>query len=66
MALARDLGRRKLDGVTYEVGDHLAEAEGVTDELVGDVGLHIVREVKVVLRGTDDECLEDAKHRLPE
>jgi hypothetical protein len=38
----------------------------VADQLVGDVGLDVIRQVEVALRGTDDESFEDPKYSLSE
>jgi hypothetical protein len=56
----------KFDGVANEVGNNLTQAKRVTDKLVGNVGLDIVSKVEIILRGTNDECLEDAEDRLTE
>jgi hypothetical protein len=66
LALTVDLGRRELDGVTDEVGDDLAKTKRVTDELIWDIGLNIVGEIELVLRGANDEGLEDTKDGLTE
>lgn len=66
MAFARHLGRCKLDRVAHQVGNNLAQAERVTDKLVGNVGINIVCEVEVILRGANNERLENAKYSLPQ
>ena len=66
MPLPRDLAWSELDGVSDEVGDDLAQTKRVANELIRDVRFHIIRKVKVVLGGTDDEGLEDAKDSLTE
>jgi hypothetical protein len=64
--LARRFRRRELDCVPDEVRDYLAETQRVADQLVRDVRIDVVREVKVVLGRADDKRLEDAKDGLAE
>ena len=64
MSLSGCLRGRKFDGVTNKVGDNLTKAKGVTDKLVGNIRLNIVGKIEIILRSTNDECLQDAKNRL--
>jgi hypothetical protein len=52
VSLARHLRRCELDRISDEIGDDLAEAEGVADELIRDIRLNVVCQVQVVLGGT--------------
>ena len=56
----------KLDRIAHQVGDDLAEAERVANKLVGNVRVNVVCEIEVILRGPNDERLENAKYSLPQ
>ncbi len=64
MALASYFGRREVDSVTDKIGDDLSMTKGITDELIWNVGLDVIREVKTVLRSSHNEGLGDAKDNL--
>ena len=66
MTLTSDLARRELDRIADEVRDNLTKTEGVTNELILDVRVHVVREVQVVLRSAHNQCLEDTEDSLPD
>ena len=54
MALGRGPRGSELDGVPDEVGDNLAQAQRVSDELVRYLGVDIICEIKLVLGRPDD------------
>jgi len=54
MAFPGSFGWRELDGVSDKVGDDLAKTKRVTDELIRNVWFHIIRQVEIVLRCSDD------------
>lgn len=66
MPLPRGLRWSELDGVADQVRDDLAETERVSDELVGDVRVHVVSQVQVILGRPHDEGLEDTEDSLAE
>ncbi len=64
MTLSGALRGGKFDRIADQVGDDLAQAEGIADELVRNIGVHVVGEIEVILRGPDDKGLEDAEDRV--
>lgn len=64
MPLPGHFRRSKLDCVTDKVGNDLSETKRVADQLIRDIGLDIVCQVEVVLRGPNDESLQDAEDSL--
>ncbi|RUS20700.1 hypothetical protein BC937DRAFT_94561 [Endogone sp. FLAS-F59071] len=65
----RQLGRQydlalggELDRVPDEVGNHLAQAQRITDKLVRDGIVDVVDKINLLLISFDGERLEDAKN----
>lgn len=58
------LRRRELDSITNKIGDDLSQTERVSDKLVRYIGIDVVGQLKLILRSSHDESLEDAEDSL--
>jgi len=54
------------DSVTDQVGNDLSEMKRVSNQLIRYVRFNIVDKVKIVLRSTNNQSLEDPKDSLTE
>lgn len=64
MSLPHDLARGELDSVADKVRNNLAQTQRVTDELIRNVWVNVICEVKVVLRWSYNESLEVTENRV--